>query len=39
MIPDFRDEIRPILPTYLIGSGLAAESFIDGNNINCLIDF
>jgi len=39
MVADFRNEIRPVLPTYLIGSGFGAESFIYGNDIDWFINF
>ena len=39
MVPDLRDEIRTTVPSDLIRSGLAAESLIDGNDINCFMDF
>jgi len=33
------DEIRTTVPSDLIRSGFAAESFIYGNDINCFMDF
>jgi hypothetical protein len=39
MVPDLRDEIRPVLPAYFIGSGFGAKSFIDGNNVDWFINF
>lgn len=38
VVADFRDEIRTTVPSDLIWSGFAAESFIDGNNINLFIN-
>ena len=39
MVADLRNEIRTTVPSDLIRSGFAAESFIDGNNINSFIQF
>jgi len=41
MVADLRNEIRPVLPTYLIWSGFGAESFIFiyGNDIDWFMNF
>ena len=39
VVADFRDDMRTTVPSYLIWSGFAAESFIDGNDINCFMYF
>lgn len=38
MVSDLRNEVRTTVPSDLIWSGFAAESFIDGNDINCFMN-
>jgi hypothetical protein len=39
IVPDFRNEIRTIVPSDLIWSGFAVKSFIDGNDVDIFINF